>query len=74
MLQRVVLGEGGGGSQDGGDPQGCLVDTHALPVHFKGHGVCQGPLHSEPDQRFPDASENIPGCQPYSKLWNLLPG
>lgn len=39
MLQRVVLRERGGGSQDRGDPQGCLVDAHALPTFQRARGM-----------------------------------
>lgn len=45
-----------------------------LPTSQGARGMVRAPLHSEPDQRFPDASEDIPRGQPYSRFWNLLPG
>lgn len=39
MLQRVVVGEGGGGSQGRGDPHGCLVDARALPTFQRARGM-----------------------------------
>lgn len=59
--------EGGGRGQDGGDPQGFLVDAYVLPTSQGALGMVRVPLHSDPDQRFPDASEDMPSV-------NHIPG